>query len=84
MSIEILDVRVVPYTRWWQWQSDKNKNRWQDVGNRQFRYRVTLKLKIDGKVVEVYKDTKNFTILQQDPLFDGIFAEQLLKHVTRS
>jgi len=82
MSIEILDVRVVPYTRYW--ESDKNKNRWQDVGDRQFRYRVTLKLKIDGKVVEVYKDTKNFKILQQDPLFDWIFADQLLKHVTRS
>jgi|DEB0MinimDraft_6_1074348.scaffolds.fasta_scaffold00428_8 hypothetical protein len=83
MSIEILDVRVVPYTRYW--ESDKNKNRWQDVGNRQFRYRVTLKLKIDGKVVEVYKDTKNFRISQQDPcVFDWIFAEQLLKHVKRS
>ena len=80
MNIEILEVKAKPYTRWW--ESDKNNNRWHSLGDYDFRYRVTVKLKIDGKVVEAYKDTKHFR-LSEDYIYDWFFAEALQKEVKK-
>jgi len=76
MNVEILDVKVSPYLKY-TWDSDKKKNRWATVNGTPFRYRVHVKLKIDGKVIETYKDTKHFKISRGDAV-SGIFAKAIL------
>ena len=61
MEIDILEVNVSPVIKF-SWDSDKKNNRWNTVGNCPFRYQVKCKLKIDGKIIETYKETKHFEI----------------------
>jgi len=57
MNIEILEVNVQPLVRY---KCDKKGNRWNSIGDHDFRFRVACKLKIDGKTVQACKETKHF------------------------
>ena len=81
MSVEILAINVSPMVKF-SCDSDKKGNRWNTVGNRAFRFRVTCKLRIDGEIVETYKETKHFemdTDLASTWTFS--FAEELLREM---
>jgi len=74
MNIEILEVNVQPLVRY-KW--DKKGNRWNSIGNHDFRFRVSCKLKIDGKTVQTCKETKHF---EMDTWPSTIsFAKELLR-----
>jgi hypothetical protein len=80
MKVDILEVNVSPITKF-TWDSDKKKNRWNTVGNYPFRYAVTCKLKIDGKIIETYKTTKHFEIDTSFSPAASCFAEALNREI---
>ena len=78
MNVEILEVNVSPIIKF-TWDPDKTGNRWNRTLDCPFRFRVTCKLRIDGKIVETYKETKHFEIDIDNFPSSPTYAEALVR-----
>lgn len=81
MNVEILEVKVNPVAKF-SWDPDKTGNRWNRTLDHPFRFRVKCKLRIDGKIVETWKETKH---LEMDTDLSSpctsTFARELLRKI---